>query len=32
MVKMGIDGIMVPKDNGVIHYIIYNPAIIKIEG
>ena len=31
MVKIGIDGIMVPKENGVVHYIIYNPAIIKIE-
>jgi hypothetical protein len=31
MVKLGIDGIMVPKDNGVIHYIIYNPSIIKIQ-
>lgn len=31
MTKMGIDGLMVPKDNGVVHYIIYNPAIIKIQ-
>ena len=31
MVKMGIDGIMVPKENGVIHYIIYNPSIINID-
>jgi hypothetical protein len=31
MVKMGIDGLMIPKDNGVVHYIIYNPAIIKIQ-
>lgn len=31
MVKMGIDGLMIPKDNGVVHYIIYNPAIINIE-
>jgi hypothetical protein len=31
MVKLGIDGIMVTKDNGVIHYIIYNPSIIKIQ-
>lgn len=31
MVKIGIDGIMVPKENGGIHYIIYNPSIINIE-
>ncbi len=31
MTKMGIDGIMVPKDNGIVHYIIYNPEIINIK-
>jgi hypothetical protein len=31
MVKLGIDGIMVPKENGVTHYIIYNPSIIIID-
>jgi hypothetical protein len=31
MVKMGIDGLMIPKNDGVVHYIIYNPAIIKIQ-
>jgi hypothetical protein len=31
MVKLGIDGLMVPKEQGVVHYIIYNPDIIKIQ-
>jgi hypothetical protein len=31
MVKMGIDGLMIPKDDGIFHYIIYNPDIIKID-
>ena len=31
MVKMGIDGILVPKQyDDVTHYIIYNPSIIKV--
>jgi hypothetical protein len=31
-VKLGVDGIAVPKDsNGITHYIIYNPAIIKVQ-
>lgn len=31
-VKLGIDGIAVPKDfDGITHYIIYNPAIIKVQ-
>ena len=29
-VILGVDGILVPK-NGVVHYIVYNPAIIKIQ-
>lgn len=33
MVKMGIDGILVPKQyDDVTHYIIYNPSIIKVQG
>jgi hypothetical protein len=31
MVKMGIDGLMIPKEDGMFHYIIYNPSVIKIE-
>lgn len=32
MVKMGIDGLLVPKEyDNVTHYIIYNPSIIKTQ-
>jgi len=32
MVKMGIDGLCIPKEyNDVTHYIIYNPTIIKVQ-
>lgn len=33
MVKMGIDGLMIKKEhNEIIHFIIYNPAALKVVG
>jgi len=29
MVKLGYDGIIIPRTNGVVHYIIFNPSVIK---
>lgn len=30
MVKMGVDGLMVKKEHGVTHFIIYNPSALKV--
>lgn len=30
MVKLGYDGIFVPKEHGITHIIVYNPSIIEI--
>jgi hypothetical protein len=29
MIKLGYDGIIVPRTNGVIHYIVFNPSVIN---
>jgi len=31
MVKMGVDGLTVKRENGVIHFIIYNPSTLKFK-
>jgi len=30
MAKLGYDGIFVPKENGINHFVVYNPLIINI--
>jgi len=30
MVKLGYDGVFVPKENGINHFVVYNPDIIRI--
>ena len=29
MIKLGYDGIIIPRTNGVIHYIVFNPSVIN---
>lgn len=31
MVKLGYDGVIVPKTNGIIHYIVFNPNCLTIK-
>jgi hypothetical protein len=32
MVKLGVDGLMVKREHGVVHFIIYNPSALKVVG
>lgn len=32
MVKLGYDGIIVPRESGATHIIVYNPSIIEVTG